>query len=429
MEDRPPRPLTAWLARAPRGVFVVYAIAAAFTTYFAMYAFRKPFLAAIYPEGGLGGLELKSTLAISQIAGYTLAKYLGTRFVSEVPPARRAWTLVGLIVTAEVALLLFAVLPGHLKVGAIFLNGLPLGMVWGMVVLYLEGRRTSEFLFAGLASSYILASGVVKDVGRGLLERVDLWWMPVTTGLLFLPVFLLAVWLLDQLPPPDDEDRAQRIQRAPMDAAERRLFVRTFAAGLGVQLAIYFFVTAFRDFRDNYGIEIFTQLGYAGEPAIFSTSELLVAFTAIAALVLLNLVPGESRYALLGNYGMMAAGLALMAGGTGLFDLGAISGLAWMIAVGMGGYLVYVANGTVFYDRLIASTGFAGTAVFAIYLTDAVGYTGSIGLPIFKDLVTPDLSRLDFLRRFAYGLSVLGAVGMVFNAIYFVRRGRVGSAP
>ena len=50
----------------------------------------------------------------------------------------------------------------------------------------------------------------------------------------------------------------------------------------------------------------------------------------------------------------------------------------------------------------------------------------AILVQLFKDLVTPDISRLDFLRYFAYGLSALGAAGMVFNAIYFIRRGRAG---
>ena len=48
--------IASWLATAPKPAFVVYAIAAAFATYFCMYAFRKPFAAARF-EGQhfLGG--------------------------------------------------------------------------------------------------------------------------------------------------------------------------------------------------------------------------------------------------------------------------------------------------------------------------------------------------------------------------------------
>ena len=57
-------------------------------------------------------------------------------------PGHRAWALVLLIAWAETALVLFAVLPPQGKVVALFLNGLPLGTVWGVVFSFLEGRRT-----------------------------------------------------------------------------------------------------------------------------------------------------------------------------------------------------------------------------------------------------------------------------------------------
>ena len=140
---------------------------------------------------------------VSQLLGYTLAKYVGTKVVSEAGRARRMWMLIGLIAFAEFALLLFAILPPEWKVAAIFLNGFPLGMVFGLVVRYLEGRRTSDILLAGLACSFIIASGVFKDIGRALLAGdairffsipfpnpfppLSEFWMPVATGLLFAP--------------------------------------------------------------------------------------------------------------------------------------------------------------------------------------------------------------------------------------------------
>ena len=44
-----------------------------------------------------------------------------------------------------------------------------LRMIWGLVVGELEGRQSSDVLLACLACSFILASGVVKDVGRYLM--------------------------------------------------------------------------------------------------------------------------------------------------------------------------------------------------------------------------------------------------------------------
>src|SRR5690606_38896036 len=135
-----------------------------------MYAFRKPFAAASYDGDMMLGVAPKTLFVISQVVGYTISKYVGIRVVSEASRKGRLTLLLGVIAAAEVALLLFAIAPPALKPLTLALNGLPLGMVWGLVVRYLEGRRTSEFLLAGLSCSFIVASGIVKDVGRWFLE-------------------------------------------------------------------------------------------------------------------------------------------------------------------------------------------------------------------------------------------------------------------
>src|SRR5215470_12632074 len=181
--SEPSNRVTRWLARASPGLFATYAVLMAFSTYFAMYSFRKPFAAAHFADGRFWILGLKDALVISQLIGYALSKLLGVKFNSEMPPQRRAWALVLLIAWAEVALVLFAVLPPEGKVAAIFLNGLPLGTVWGVVFSFLEGRQTSEILGAGLSCAYVVASGAVKAVGAALLGAgISEAWMPAATG-------------------------------------------------------------------------------------------------------------------------------------------------------------------------------------------------------------------------------------------------------
>ena len=107
-----------------------------------------------------------------------------------------------------------------------------------------------------------------------------------------------------------------------------------------------------------------------------------------------------------------------------LFEAHAINGFWWMTLTGLGSYLAYVPFGSVFFDRLIASTRAAGTAVFAIYLADAIGYTGSVGVQLFKDLVQSDISRLGFFKGYTYFMSVLGITCFVSSCVYFLRRGR-----
>jgi phosphonate degradation associated HDIG domain protein len=420
------------LAAAPKPVFVACAAAAAFATYFCMYAFRKPFAAARFDgEQFLGGpVALKTAFVVSQVLGYTLSKYIGIKVCPEVRPGRRAGMLVLLILAALAALALFAVLPRDLKVVAIFCNGLPLGMVWGLVVWYLEGRLTSELLLAGLACSYIVSSGAVKDVGRSLVARgVSEAAMPVLTGALFLPPFLLSVWLLSHLPAPTAADQAARVERTTMDRASRLAFLRALFAGLVLLFGARLLTTAFRDFRDNYGVEMFEALGYRGDPTLFTRTEVPVALGVMTALALLNLIR-SNRAGVAAAHALMAAGLAVMALSTLLLDVGVLSGVGWMILVGLGSYMAYVPHDSVVFDRIIASTRVGGTAVFAIYLADAIGYTGSIGLPLVKDLLFPTVDHLAFFRAFAYAVSLGGTAMLAASAVYFYRRHRepVGGA-
>src|SRR5438128_12307613 len=98
--------LTSWLENAPAPLFAAYAVAAAFSTYFCMYAFRKPFAAAKFEGEFFFGTEvqLKTALVISQIIGYALSKFIGIKVCSEASGAKRARLLLWLIAWAEGAL-------------------------------------------------------------------------------------------------------------------------------------------------------------------------------------------------------------------------------------------------------------------------------------------------------------------------------------
>jgi phosphonate degradation associated HDIG domain protein len=95
-----------------------------------------------------------------------------------------------------------------------------------------------------------------------------------------------------------------------------------------------------------------------------------------------------------------------------------------MILVGLGSYMAYVPHDSVVFDRIMASTRVGGTAVFAIYLADAIGYTGSIGLPLVKDLFFPRADRLAFFRAFTYVVSLGGTGMLVASGVYFYRKHR-----
>jgi len=120
----------------------------------------------------------------------------------------------------------------------------------------------------------------------------------------------------------------------------------------------------------------------------------------------------------------MIGGLLMLGVSTVLLDAGVINGFWWMTLTGLGSYLAYVPFGSVLFERLIASTRAAGTAVFAIYVADAIGYTGSVGVQLFKDLSHSEMSRLGFFKGFSHFLCIVGVTCLITSCIYFTHRHR-----
>lgn len=413
--------------------FTVFASLAAFCCYFCMYAFRRPFAVGAYDgtllQIDLAGrvIEAKTIFVIAQVLGYCLSKFAGIKVCSELPRARLGVALLGCIVTSWLALLGFALLPPAWKVAAIFLNGVPLGVVWGLVVRYLEGRKVSELLLAALSCSYILASGEVKRVGAWLLENgVTEFWMPFATGGIFLLPFALSVGLLSLLPPPTPQDEALRTKRDVMGHEDRMAFLRRFLPGLLLLCVFYIFLTAYRDFRDSYQSDLFTEMG-VGDAAAFSRTERPIAFGVMLLLGLAFLVKG-ARSGLATVCLLMVGGLVVLGVSTVCYQQGRIGGETWMALSGFGAYLAYVPFGSVLFDRIIAATRFTGTAVFAIYLADALGYTGSVGVMIYRDIFAGAASRLEFFRGFSL-LLALGGIPLLLAATgYFLKSGSARAA-
>ena len=154
--------------------FVIFAIMAAFFTYSSMYAFRKPISVATFEGMELWGIHYKIWLISSQLIGYTLSKFIGIKLVSEMKAQNRAVSILIVIGVAQLALFLFAVTPRPYNIIWMFFNGLPLGVVWGLVFSFLEGRRTTELLAAGVSVSFIFSSGFVKSVGKYLMQKFDI---------------------------------------------------------------------------------------------------------------------------------------------------------------------------------------------------------------------------------------------------------------
>lgn len=402
---------------------------AAFAAYFAMYAFRKPFAVATYADLAPlpFGIDYKTGLLIAQVIGYALSKVIGIRVIAEFGRLGRATAILGLIGASWLALLLFALLPPGMGPLCLFLNGLPLGMIWGLVFSYVEGRRSSELLGAILCASFILSSGVVKSVAAWLmLQGVSERWMPAMTGLVFVPVLLVALVVLERLPPPDARDEAERTVRRPMSAADRRAFLRDHGVTMALLVMGYVVLTALRDLRDSFAAELWAAMGYKDVASVFSQSEVPVAAIALAGLGALMFVR-DNRRALLAMHGVIVLGGVLLGGATLAFQLHLLSPLAWMILTGAGLYLGYTPYNAMLFDRMIAALGRVGNAGFLIYVADSSGYAGSVALLLYRSFAMPQVDWLAFFIACAYGAAGLVIVLTTLSALRFAKAGKAAA--
>lgn len=429
MTSRPENRLTRWLAGASTPVFMGYAASSAFATYFCMYGFRKSFAAGSYTAdfqlGPFGHVDTKIVLIVAQIIGYCLSKFLGIKLVSEMTAAGRKAALIAAIALAEAALVLFAILPPKLAPLCMFLNGLPLGLTWGLVFGFLEGRRSSDGLGAAVCASFIIASGFAKTVGKLLLTAgVSEAWMPAAAGALFFLPTMLSVGLLAQLPPPTLDDELQRTKREPMDADARRRFALSVAPGLIALVFAYVLLTAYRDFRDNFARELWDALGYVDAASVLTTAELPVAIGALLAVGLVMWVKDNAR-ALLLIHALMVTGALTIGVSTLLYRLGVLGAGAWMVTLGVGLYVGYVPFNCVLFDRLVAALGTRANAGFLIYIADAFGYLGSVALLVYKMFGAPRLSWLAFFESVSLVTAVVSSIAFAFSGLYFAKRVRV----
>lgn len=400
--------------------FILTASFAAFTTYLSMYAFRKPFIAATYDNLEFLGIDYKILLIISQLAGYTLSKYIGIKIIAELKLEDRTRALIFLLSFAWVALFFFAITPYPYNFPFMFLNGLPLGMIWGVVFSYLEGRKFTEVLGAVMASSFIVSSGLVKGVGRYLIDQyhVPEMWMPFLTGLVFLPILLIGIVLLHKLPPPSKEDIELRTERVPMDRAERKKFFKHFAPGIIFSVLIYVGLTIFRDLRDSFIVEFWNGYGYLNTPALLVFSEIPIAILVLIFVGLMIFIKSNETAFFVNIFVNFFCGLFLL-GITILLIMNRFDPVYWMMMAGFAMYLPYIIFHTVYFERWIAYFKIKSNIGFLMYISDAAGYLGSTCILLFKNFNSYDISWVDFFKISGLITAILIIVLSLLTYVYF----------
>ncbi|MCC6784480.1 MAG: hypothetical protein IT457_16675 [Planctomycetes bacterium] len=410
------------LARAlsHRAALAAWCMLATFGSYAAMYGFRKPFTAAAFAEP-LAGSSLKVWLVVAQVLGYALAKFIGIRVIAEMTRARRLRTLLALIAVAELALLGFALTPAPYCVGWLFVNGLCLGQVFGLVLGFAEGRRLSELFIAGLCASFIFADGLTKAVGATLLDwGIAEAWMPAAAGGLFLAPLLLGAWMLARIPEPSAQDIADRAPRLPLTRAERLDLLRRHGLGLvGVFLA-YLAITVLRSVRADFAPELWRALGHAASPSLFARSETWVAAAVLVVSASLVLVR-DHRRALAASLALSGLGLLVGLFALGLFRAQSSDAFLAMVGLGFGLYVPYVLVHTAIFERWIALSRERANVGFLMYVADATGYLGYAVVMLAGQGLRDAPGFLDFFVVLAGITATVALLGFALAGLLLVR--------
>ena len=395
-----------------------------FLTYASVYAFRKPFTIGLYlDEPKIFGVDYKNILVIAQVLGYTISKFYGIKFIAELNKVRRGWSILILIILSFIPLLLFPLFKSPWNIVFLFLNGLPLGVLWGLIFSFVEGRKTSDFIGASMAVSFIVSSGFVKTVAKWiqLTYHVQENWIPFYTGLVFLVPVIILVYLLEKIPDPTPIEAAEKSIRVPMDKIERKRFFKMFSFGLVSFIFIYILLTLFRDIRDNFAADIWLELGYGNSAGIFTSTELPIAVSVlilIASMIYIN----NNKLAFQISQLIILAGFILCGVSTFLFMQQLISGYVLIVLVGLGLYMGYIPFNCILFDRMIASFKIKGNVGYFMYLVDSFGYLATVFVIIFKGSMGISISWTYFYSNGVLVLSIVGSLISITTLLYFNKK-------
>lgn len=401
----------------------IYAAVVAFLAYTMIFGFRKSFTVCTFDGMAFWGLGYKTLLVLSQMIGYLMAKFYGIKFISELKRLNRYKIIFLLVGIAWMAWLFFALVPAPYNIIFLFINGFPLGMLWGIIFSYIEGRKTTDFIGAALAVSFIFSSGFVKSVGGWLKLQFHLseFWIPFVTGLVFSLPLLLFIFLMEKIPPPTEEDIALRMNRTPMDAAQRQQFIQQYLPGIIAAVLIYCFATIFRDIRDNFSADMWKEMGYLNQPALFSKTETPITLVILILIGSMVMIKNNFKAFMLSHFfitlGFLVAGIS-----TYLFTKEIVTPYWWMTLVGLGLYMVYIPFNSVYFERMIATFRFTGNVGFLIYVADSFGYLGSVSVLVSKEIFKVKLNWVEFFSNSVMVLSIAGVIITIYAAYYFNRK-------
>ncbi len=404
-------------------LFILWAGGAALLSYSLVYALRKPFTAASFENAEFFDMDYKVVVTISQILGYVISKFIGIKLISELKPEERFKFILTSVLLAEASLILFGLLSTPFNVAAMFLNGLSLGCMWGVIFSFIEGRRVTDILASLLGVSMVISSGTAKSVGLYVMThfQVSEFWMPALIGTVALPLLLLLGWALNKLPEPNKEDIAMKSERETLNGKQRWELFKSFMPFLSMLFVANIAIVVLRDIKEDFLVNIIDVTAYS--PWLFAQIDSVVTLIILGIFGLMVLVKDNLK-ALSVLFGLIITGMIVMT----VVSFGQqqlqLSPVVWLFIQSLCLYIAYLTFQTIFFDRFIACFRIRGNVGFFIVTTDFLGYTGTVLVLVLKEFCNPDIDWAVFYNRLAGYVGIFCCVTFVCSFVYLHQRFR-----
>ena len=400
-------------------LFILWAGGAALLSYSLVYALRKPYTAAAFDGIDFFGIDYKVAVTMIQILGYLIAKFFGIKIISELKKESRFKFFIGSVLLAEGSLVLFGLIPTPFNVIAMFLNGLSLGCMWGVIFSYLEGRRVTDLLVSLLGVSMLIASGTSKSVGLFALNElsVDPFWMPALIGGIAIPFLVLMAYALKKLPAPTKEDIELRTERVTLNADQRKALFRRYSPIFILLFIANLLLLVLRDVKEDFLVNIIDMSAHSSW--LFAQVDSVVTFIILALFALLTIFR-NNFHVIIGLLGLVVISCMVMGYVSYNHETLQLSTTTWLFIQSLTLYISYLAFQTIFFERFIACFKVKGNVGFFIAIIDFIGYLGTVLFLLVKGILHrgTQTNWFDFYNDIAFLIS--GFCVILFTAAAYL---------
>lgn len=394
-------------------LLILWAGGAALLSYSLVYALRKPYTAASFEGLTFMGSDYKVAVTTIQILGYVIAKFFGIKIISELKKENRFRFFVGSAILAELALVGFGLLEAPYNVAAMFVNGLSLGCMWGVIFSFIEGRKVTDILASLLGVSMVFSSGVAKSFGLFAMNemQIDQFWMPAVIGGFALPLLVFMGYMLKRLPQPTAEDIALRNERVVLDGKGRVALFRKYAPILTLLFIGNFMLLVLRDIKEDFLVNILDMSNQSSW--LFARIDTIVTLIILGIFAMFAFFRSNIR-ALLWLMTLVIAGCLTMTYVSFHYETLNLKSVTWLFIQSLSLYIAYLTFQTIFFDRFIACFRIKGNVEFFIALIDFIGYLGTVTLLSTKEFLNIEL------EWFALFNHIAGFVGATCSILFIV---------